>query len=677
MNYIKTFTYSPKLDQQEHEKFIEFCKLLVENLIGKSEDEKYEELRKIKSRHLFSNSAVRTNEEISLLLAQSLLLDLLLQDWQIDIDDEKIKLSYYELNEKEPELEKKKIRRRQLVNRNEQLQETSVKAFIKSMEKRKLMKTGWYSVFSLMRDGDKLKNDLIQIHCLESKEEKLNALNRIIKPYLQIVEPDVKCDQTGMLLTDIWRYFRHTWVNEYQTMPGRSMQILIRDAAVVGHPIIGIASLGSSVAQQTVRDNYIGWNPDVFLKDLETNPTKEKVKWIFDTINNLLQSIYIEDLIGDLNISKDLLSNPNREIIKELELKSITYKKEHIQFPSKAKKVKTNTKDWHDLTQLPLFRSKRAQQLADILSIRLALIECDFNEGTLLELQNAIRKSDFRDALRKLIRRAKAQRVGIDIMDIMVCGAVAPYSHLLGGKLVCMMLCSPELISAYENKYEKQESIIASSMKGSSVVRKPNLAFLGTTSLYGVGSSQYNRVKIPASITLNSKNESIKYIKLGVSEGFGSFHLSTTTKEIAYTLLGRLNENQKVNFIFGEGANPKMRKLNEAFTVLGLIGENILKHNNYRVVYGVPLIENLSEFLIGYDKKPKYIMATKWKNKGTEKIAQYWIERWLLKRIENVDVLEKVGKERITYPITHGARVPLIENDSELNLFSGLLDEEY
>ena len=61
--------------------------------------------------------------------------------------------------------------------------------------------------------------------------------------------------------------------------------------------------------------------------------------------------------------------------------------------------------------------------------------------------------------------------------------SVAPYNHLLGGKLICMMLTSPEITQYYNEKYVESVSMIASSMNGKAVVRKPQLVVLGTTSL--------------------------------------------------------------------------------------------------------------------------------------------------------------------------------------------------
>lgn len=145
-------------------------------------------------------------------------------------------------------VEKAKTRRRHLRARDTQLKEPSVADFIRSMEKRKLTNKGWNSIFSLMRDSGELKKQLNGVRQFSEEEKKLKALNKIVKPYIQFVEANDRCEQTGLLLSDIWRYFRHTWINEYKSLPGRPISILIRDAAAPNHPVIGIAALGSSVA---------------------------------------------------------------------------------------------------------------------------------------------------------------------------------------------------------------------------------------------------------------------------------------------------------------------------------------------------------------------------------------------------------------------------------------------
>ena len=142
------------------------------------------------------------------------------------------------------------------------------------------------------------------------------------------------------------------------------------------------------------------------------------------------------------------------------------------------------------------------------------------------KLAAAFETGSIRNAVTQLIRVIKGEHVGIDMMDIMVCGAVAPYNALLGGKLVCMLLCSPETVERFAIRYGRHVSIIASAMRGKAVVRKPKLVLLCTTSLYGVGSSQYNRVRVLLEDVGGKGDAKLEYVELGMSKGYGSYHFS-------------------------------------------------------------------------------------------------------------------------------------------------------
>jgi hypothetical protein len=102
----------------------------------------------------------------------------------------------------------------------------------------------------------------------------LFALPEVVDPYIQFVDSTAICLETGLRLNDIWRYFRHTWVNSYRSVPGRSMMVLVRDRARPAHPVIGIAALGSSVVQQSVRDKWIGWDAESATQAVCLQPTR-------------------------------------------------------------------------------------------------------------------------------------------------------------------------------------------------------------------------------------------------------------------------------------------------------------------------------------------------------------------------------------------------------------------
>src|SRR5207244_5235096 len=118
-----------------------------------------------------------------------------------------------------------------------------------------------------------------------------------------------------------------------------------------------------------------------------------------------------------------------------------------------------------------------------LLGIRAGLKAAGLDANSSASLKAALANSDGRNAVRRLVRLVKAEHVGVDMMDIIICGAVAPYNVLLGGKLVCLLLTSPEVVAFHRALHGAQHSIIASAMKGARDVRRPNMVKHDTTSL--------------------------------------------------------------------------------------------------------------------------------------------------------------------------------------------------
>mgnify|MGYP004260057073 CR=1 FL=1 len=104
----------------------------------------------------------------------------------------------------------------------------------------------------------------------------------------------------------------------------------------------------------------------------------------------------------------------------------------------------------------------------------------------------------------------------------MICGAVAPYNKILGGKLISMLMASPEVNEYAAAKYKNTPSIIASSIKGDIVIRKSDIVLLDTTSLYGQSPNQYTRSKIDTHLVNNTKSEIKKKQKFLTEVGMES-----------------------------------------------------------------------------------------------------------------------------------------------------------
>ena len=496
-------------------------------------------------------------------------------------------------------------------------------------------------------------------------------MRHVIDPYTQVVESGVACEHTGLDLQDIWRYFRHTWVTPYRSVPGRQISFLIRDRAGDNHPVIGIGSLASSVVQQKERDRWIGWHSSVFLESLEIDQFKGWSRWLRDRLEELLSEIYVRDFFDEGIIAEADMTHPSAEVIGRLARVAQEARETHRLYRQEDRhKRGTAVKevDWQAKATTHLFRAKRAGRLAELLKARRDLFQAGLTKISPERLQKAARTRGGRRAILTVLRCVKASRVGIDMMDISVCGAIDPYRSILGGKLVSLLLASPDVVAAYANRYRASSSIIASSMAGRTVNRTPRLVLLMTTSLYSVASSQYNRLKVCPE--RHGGQGTLEYRNLAHTAGFGSYHFSKPTMDAMEVLLAQADGGREVNSIFGEGVNPKFRKVRAALEQLGLPSDALLQHGSRRIVYGVPLASNFRDILVRRARRPNYILPTS--REGTRDLIEFWYDRWLSKRIERDEVLDRVASHRTDYPISHGARVRLPDPDgARLDLLFG------
>lgn len=651
-------TISPKVGPFRGE-LISFCKDLAE--VFGSPDQLSAQVRGLRQQASAYLDRPTINE-LRLMLVSNVLLDLALHGWSIERDQGNITLVPPGRRSESPLRQKDRVRQKHLIERDAQLREPAVQEFIKGMERRRLTAKGWHSIYSVIRDGEELASTLCRAASCQNPDERARQLARTIDPYLQFVTAEGVCPETGLRLADIWRYFRHTWVNTYRSVPGRNLMILVRDRAMPGHPVIGIAALASSVIQQSIRDKWIGWDSDGAVATLAANPNRKTIRHFLGHLRRFLKSIYVTDLFRDGFLTSHDLKTPSPRLIAKLRSEAEKRIRRHRKNPEAAAHksgAARTTRDWIALAETNLYRSKRCKQLATLLEVQQVLQEARLGSLSRKELHYALQQSNVKHALRRIVRFGKAEQVGISMMDIMVCGAVAPYNPILGGKLVCLLLCSPEVVRAYSKKYADHVSVIASGMKGGKVRRHPGLVLLCTTSLYGNGSSQYNRIKLSSESVGGHASDCVSYQELGTSEGFGSFHFSKETVRIVDALLGRSQQGRKVNSIFGEGVNPLMRKMREALSFVGLPSEMLLKHGNRRIIYGIPLAKNFRPLLLGIEKRPKYIVPQSNPRKRTSMITEYWTRRWLSRRIEDPLVLAQVARHTLTHPIHHGAQVKL------------------
>ena len=152
--------------------------------------------------------------------------------------------------------------------------------------------------------------------------------------------------------------------------------------------------------------------------------------------------------------------------------------------------------NWVRIAKTHLYRRKRAAHLADTLRA-IETFERTGLDDNPLTLRDLLSTTDGRRAVEIVLRRSSSRQSPRTSMEIITCGAVAPYQQVLGGKLVAMLMTSPQVVADVRKRYRGRVSLIASGMAGRAMVRTPALSMLTTSSLYAFGSAQYNRILNP------------------------------------------------------------------------------------------------------------------------------------------------------------------------------------
>ena len=198
------------------------------------------------------------------------------------------------------------------------------------------------------------------------------------------------------------------------------------------------------------------------------------------------------------------------------------------------------------------------------------------------------------------------------VMDAFVLGAIPPYSYLLCGKLVAMLLASNEVRNAYKKKYQGQVSLI----KRKNIDGR--LVLITTTSALG-RSSIYNRVNY---------NGKLLFERIGNTSGSGEFHFSNGLyAELSQFAALHCKPTAKQER-WGTGFRNRREIVRKVLTFLGL-SHDLIYHQVKREVFAIPLAKNIHKFLRGEH------VRVKWYNMPAKAIFTYFKDRWLLRRAES------------------------------------------
>ncbi len=572
-----------------------------------------------------------------------LLRDLVLQGWSAGADDDGIFIlpPIVSAAGEDPSDSKSELRNSFKFVIADQLLSDSVATFISKMER-----SGIASVFA---DGPDLAERLADLDEAD--------VSTAIRPELELVEGDVRDPDTGIRLQDIWRYARLQWSIPYQQTPGRNLHYIVRDAAVPHRPVIGIAALGNAILGLSQRDDALGWSSVALRRRLEScTPTERRViaRHLVDYMREEYDRVYSADLNirrlrPDTAVARLTAVEQNADAARSNDLEHAGDERtpEYLLIRDAHNFVEAGRADevnWVKVAKTNLYRRKRAANLADTIRTLAVFDSAEIYDhpDRLLPLLDT---DDGHRAVETTMRRLKQRAIAENVMEIITCGAVAPYNQILGGKLVAMLMTSPQVVADVRERYEGKVSLIASGMAGRPIRRTPALSLLTTSSLYALGSAQYNRVRIPGSIA-GSEGE-IRYERVGTTDSFGTVQFASDTTETLMAVARLANSKKRlVNNLFGEGMSPKLRSLRLGLEGLGLRPDEYLRHHSPRLLYAVPLAANSLDVLFGLAKRPRYILPVKGGTGTTGAIAAHWYERWAKARVARPTTLPSLRMAR-------------------------------
>lgn len=208
------------------------------------------------------------------------------------------------------------------------------------------------------------------------------------------------------------------------------------------------------------------------------------------------------------------------------------------------------------------------------------------------------------------------------IMDAYILGAVPPYSFLLGGKLIAMLVCSNEVRNAFQLKYSGKQSLIRQK------TRPPYLVMVTTTSALG-RSSVYNRIRI---------NRHQYWRSLGFTQGSGEFHFSNGVYADIRAYVEKHCEPTAKQKAWGKGFRNKREVIRKCLSRIGLSG-NLIYHGIRREIFAAPLGFDAIPYLKGEVEQPRFY---DW---PVSDLSDLFKERWLYGRAKRISEFRSYNRE--------------------------------
>ena len=256
----------------------------------------------------------------------------------------------------------------------------------------------------------------------------------------------------------------------YNPANTRRMPLLIRNGAKPNKPVIGITQFVQPFFNNTGRNEYLHWDNYFsvmkLIRDKILSPDE-----VVEAFKNILEDMLKEIRFDDLIDSKKEITNPDQKTIdkfKKLALhfseKEKTDKKRQLDLKNKnkQKQIKSKETSYLEKSETNKYRKKRSTHLSKILFAKKIFKEYGLYKNSKKGLSALFQMPDGQRAINIALFYLRIKIYSTQAVDLNVCGSIAPYNELLGGKLVTLLMGSKEVMENYDNYYKKYESIISS-----------------------------------------------------------------------------------------------------------------------------------------------------------------------------------------------------------------------
>ena len=126
----------------------------------------------------------------------------------------------------------------------------------------------------------------------------------------------------------------------------------------------------------------------------------------------------------------------------------------------------------------PMYKKKRAKRLSKLLYARKIFNDFKLKTNPKKAIIVLIQTDEGRRAINIGLEYMRQNIYSTQAADLNVCGAVAPYNELIGGKLVTLLSTSKNVLEKYEENYKKEVSIISSAVAGRNLIKPAKIIFL-------------------------------------------------------------------------------------------------------------------------------------------------------------------------------------------------------